>query len=983
MQCPKCKRIIDDNSLKCSFCNTKVGTICSNCNTYNPITATECSKCGKVLLKICSECGAANLPEAKSCRKCGLEFVTESEQNDLLQPMYFASANSQQKIKAKLIEGIKDADIRIISLTGESGIGKNLVLRYAINELKNAKLIWLLGTCSQVTQLSSFGFFQDLLLTFFNINNFCPDTLQLKKNSLKFFKQDFPTLTNSEILDLLNLLYPDNLDKYENIYFNKAKMFVIMKKVILTIVEKMKTVFIIDNFEYIDGMSYDFIKELLKENIINERAKFIFITKESKPAMGLIASPNLTTENYLDLTIAPFTPSQVATFLKQFTEFKFGKDFINLAVKLSGGNPSIIEQMVLLNNDIKRNHLKNVNYNSIESIMEYRLKILKQEDIHSYRMLIAMSVLGVKFYPAMLENFDNNSPQEFERIIENLINSGFLTQLNNLSFEFKSTDIWKSVVNFVKNDECFEEILNILYELISIYKQSSIALLGYIVQKLNNNDKAFDVWTLLMKQAAYIGDIGLYIIAQKQSLKLIENKSGDFYKKVKKNIYTRVGKLLEPIDYKTSFEYLQNAVMLLEDNEESEHIELLGYLASCSMKTGNYWGAIECIDAVLNKLPEEMKFERILVKSRQINPLLKLGNYGQLINTVETEILNELERFLSKGKDTPQIKIKDLFELWLGVYFDFAEALVFQGDNRAFNIIQNIYDILDKNQRTEPAFICRANLLLALANTIKGDVKFSTKILEDMLKEYTLDNMDEFIVSRWNLVDILNKFFLKDYNTLHTELFNVAAYANNVDDNFTKNILKTLLAKILKENNQTKKALEILEQQISYFAKEKIATGVLLSWYLIAEIKLITSGTQFALDIATKALDIAQSPNINNYYFIALFNKLIGEIYLAKQDFESSKVYLEKSIFIEKQFDLEFLLVKSYLQCAKLYQELALPKSSSRSNYIKQALKMFQNAKNVPIVSEQPALQKNIKEELNVLTSFCKLNGIILKRESK
>ena len=52
------------------------------------------------------------------------------------------------------------------------------------------------------------------------------------------------------------------------------------------------------------------------------------------------------------------------------------------------------------------------------------------------------------------------------------------------------------------------------------------------------------------------------------------------------------------------------------------------------------------------------------------------------------------------------------------------------------------------------------------------------------------------------------------------------------------------------------------------FAKEKVATGVLLSWYLIAEIKLITSGVQFALDIATKALDIAQSPNINNYYFI-------------------------------------------------------------------------------------------------------------------
>ena len=145
---------------------------------------------------------------------------------------------------------------------------------------------------------------------------------------------------------------------------------------------------------------------------------------------------------------------------------------------------------------------------------------------------------------------------------------------------------------------------------------------------------------------------------------------------------------------------------------------------------------------------------------------------------------------------------------------------------------------------------------------------------------------------------------------------------------------------------------------------------------------MITSGTQFALDIATKALDIAQSPNINNYYFMALFNKLIGEIYLAKQDFESAKVYLEKAIFISKQFNLYYILVKTYILSAKLYQELALPKNTQRGEYVKKALKMLQEAKNVQIVPTQPALQKCIKEELNILTSFCKLNGIILKKDS-
>ena len=104
---------------------------------------------------------------------------------------------------------------------------------------------------------------------------------------------------------------------------------------------------------------------------------------------------------------------------------------------------------------------------------------------------------------------------------------------------------------------------------------------------------------------------------------------------------------------------------------------------------------------------------------------------------------------------------------------------------------------------------------------------------------------------------------------------------------------------------------------------------------------------------------------------------------MAKQDFESAKVYLEKSIFVAKQFDLQYILVKDYILYAKFYQELALPKSTFRVNYIKQALKMFQLAKNIGIVTDHPHLQKTLKEEVSILTSFCKLNGIILKKGAK
>ena len=985
MICPKCKNNIDKNILNCNVCGTKIGAYCKDCGAYNLITSKICSNCGKELIKICSNCGAANLPNTDRCRKCGEELTAKEfqvTQNFVNSPEKMIKTNSQQAVKSSLTEGLKNPDIKIISLVGESGSGKSLIVKSVINELSSAKVIWLAGTCTQITQLTPLGYIQDLLLNFFNINNFCTDTLQLKKNSIKFFKQDFSTLTNSEVLDLLNLLYPESLDIYENIYFNKAKTLTMLKKVFITIVEKMKTIFVIDKFEYIDGMSLDLIKELLKEDLILQRAKFLIMDVNLRPGMGFIPADNLEQSNYLDLAIAPFSEVQTSEFLKQCSDKNFSPDFVKLVNKTAKGNPADIEQIVLFRNDISDYGLKNVKAKTLDAVIETRLNILKEHNYSAYRFLVAASVLGVKFYPLLLETFDNNSTDEFENILRTLVNSGFIVQINNLSFEFKTISIWRMIVAIVKNDVIFEEILNIIYELTGLYKFSSIALNGYIAQKINNYEQAFQIWTILMKQAAYIGDIGLYVISQKQALKLIENKNTPQYRKIKKNIYTRVGKLLEPIDYQAAFDYLQNAVMFIEDWEDAQHIDLLAYIASCSMKAGNYFGVIECVDNVINKLPSAMSIEKTLIKTRLIKPLLRLGNYGQLINIVETELLPELELLLGKNRDLAQIKLADLFELWLSIYLDFAEALIFQGNSRSFDVIRTIYEIIEKNKIDSSEIHNKINLLLALANTVKGDLISSKKILNDMLKDFSLENAEPWIISRWNFIDILNKFFEQDYQVLKTELFEVVAYANNIDDVFTKNIMRTLLAKVLDENNQGKKALEILEEQVSYFAKEKVATGVLFSWYLISKLKLQTNNATYAMDIALKALDIAQSTNIDNYYFTILFNKLIGEAYVAKQDFESAKVYFEKAIFLAKQFNLEYLLVMIYIQEAKMYQELALPKTNNRMTYIKQAFKIYQTAKNVSIVADTPALQKNIKDELSILIAFCKLNRIILKNKN-
>ena len=71
MKCPVCKRNIPNEALKCPYCKTRTGLLCTHCKTVNPVNALVCQKCGTELLKICPHCNSVNFPIATKCRKCG------------------------------------------------------------------------------------------------------------------------------------------------------------------------------------------------------------------------------------------------------------------------------------------------------------------------------------------------------------------------------------------------------------------------------------------------------------------------------------------------------------------------------------------------------------------------------------------------------------------------------------------------------------------------------------------------------------------------------------------------------------------------------------------------------------------------------------------------------------------------------------------------------------------------------------------------
>lgn len=994
MKCPVCKKEVPDESIICPECKARIGLVCYKCKTVNPINTLRCKKCNTEILRLCPHCRTINLPTASVCRKCHASLLSDKEPyaepvkeqvKEPQQPKFAKIKPTQDEIINLIYNAIVENEKFIISLNAPKGMGKDFVLDKVLDKLGGTTYTVLKGTCSPLSQLTPGGLIQEILISLLGLPNFCINNVQFQKDAFKFFKNEFAEFANDEIVMLINLLYPYLTGNFEDILTNKSRTFNLVTKVFAHIFRSHKVLFVINNFDFIDALSYEYFNNFIKIDDIFEHTKFLMTYSEPRPAQAyFFLEEEKYGDIYFNLELSPLTPVEAVGIFKMTPGInKILPDIEKKELyKKSKGSPAFIEQGIAYKQDCIQYDLDFKLPDNITDLIKKRLEILKIRTPLAFNVLLCASILGKKININLIKEVFELNDDIFNNTAKFLIGKGFISEINEFFCEFKNSLLWEVVLTVAKNEPNFVEINKKLYSILKIFTLSSNTTLAIILQNLQNKKEALNVWTHNVNLCSYIGDVNLYIISQKQCLALINELDDRETLKIRFNIAERLGKILTQYKPDDAIEFLPDAISNAQGIGNSiKEIELLGYLTCSCQRAGNYYGVVESVDRVLEKVNPAKDLEIAMIKAAKLDALLNIGDCAEVINLIQNDIMPVFNKYLNGVYRRKDISYELLYNTWLRTYLILANAYIFQGNNKAFEITTLLFNIIERGQVKDTNFIIKCHLAFAFASTVAGDYAASNKHLQEIMDACTEFSMSNENILRWNFINMINRFLNHEYEHIQEDLFEIVAFANNNFDTFTKNIMKTLLGKVLVDNDQTPKGLEIYNEQLEHFSNEKIALGALLCWYLISDAVMNLEGPDKAIEIASKALDVAQNPKIQNYFFNICLKMVLTKAYIIKEDFETARIYLDNALQISQQYELHDMTARLYLLYGKLYQDAGLKKSPKQREFLKMAAVMYERCiKSIRKTQNNHLFREHSRAE-KVLTSFCEMNNINLKNK--
>lgn len=1035
--CPRCKALNKLGQPVCSSCNLKLIRFCPQCKTPNFPNVTNCRKCNfefpntkKTAVQQPLPKQQAVEPEKLSEEKIPPEVpsqpneaiishqeiqIPEKEEQPKIIEVQQSPLSDESSVKQpkpaktdlkelsrpeahdKIVNTLKTYEHGlIINLTAPDGAGKSTLISSVTQSLREEKFIWLIGVCQPYSQLVSYSFFQDLFKTLFMLPLFVSNIDESKKALEKILE------TNLEIKDphitnvLSRILFNDFAECSSDLFENRDEIQNGLIQVIETLNQKAKIAIIIEDFEYIDNASFEVIKKLLsggfldKNNfiIINNRLKQEEITKQFsieslKKKVFSISLKSMSPEEFNSSLLGMLNNQDILPQKIKNTIFNLSKDtplYMEqvLWFLFQTGALSSTETTLSFNPQAENIQLPP----NIEELLKARINLLSNVSPDALRIIMSASLFGNKFIPSFVQVMSQVAEQPFNQLIQMLINNGIFVMADQYSIRFKHGWIWKIVYEQMFSDEQVVECGKRLLEIYEKYTANiSSSILARHAEEANLKNETYNYCSLAAKESVYLGDSFTFTDYHAKVLDLLQETDLPDEEKtlIKRDIEEQIGKINVELNPHMAVEYLSNAVLFAEQQGDIvKVIDLTGYLARSCELSGNFSGVIECCEKALS-LVDEKKYplESLLLNYYKLESTFNMGRYEETAVISTNEILPALNKFISKNKTISGITLSDLINIEYETELILAKSLVFQGNKQALTLAENIAIKAQKENLSD--FEVQALLLQALFMTVQGNIKGCNSILLDLNDKIPNTSTPDKFKLNWYFITIISNLMTGSFEKTREFCYSGITLANLFHEYNILTLIKLVLGKCIEMQGIPQNALLLYDEVVNYCSEHKMATGALFSWYLAADFEQKTGNPERAMEIAERALEISQKPNISNQLAEIFLHKLIAEIRTIKNDFEGAQINIETAIGIAEKNDLILCLVLLYITFAHIYRQSASVNSEKAADNANVANRLYLKAISFAEQIENHYIISSIETEISELLAFCKKSGIKLE----
>lgn len=889
----------------------------------------------------------------------------------------------------------------IIEISAPDGAGKSTLSNFLCQQFTQNDIIWLMGQCSPVNQFIPFAFIQDLLKTFFNLPVLVFNINESRKQVIKTLEAIGIKDKNIEKI-LFKLLFQENLNPDINeILNNKHLSYSCFNSILSALNARSRIVMFIDDFEFIDKSSLEYIKYLTNNHFLEQGNSIVINSTPQVDISKYFASFKIS-ENLTSIKIKPFTREDTDNLILGSLN---NQDILPAELKAkiyknSNGLPLYIDQAlwVLFQNNAIIQENSTLKFNpsgntflpeNIDAIIQYTISTLNTISQDIMRLLSFAAILGPKFVPGILQIASGIEEDNFNNILNLLLESRIFIYVDSHNMAFKHKALWHYIfekgISAAQKTSAHQTILEVFKQYITT-NSANAAIHAELASALQD---AAGFWNQAAVEALSVGDLKAYTMAQERIFLLIDNLN-DISPEEKYEIKTAISEQLGKINYlispKDGVKYLSNAInQNSKKNNVVKMIELSGYLTRSWEDLGKFDESISCIDNVIKKIDKNTApMDFALLNYSKLESTFNLGRLEETIMIANNTVLPILNNYFQTSQIYGNLNTQELAYILLDTELILAKALAFQGNIAITEAAPQLINKASANGFLDIA--AQAKISLELYNILQGKVNTLNQAIE-YLNTITPNLKDSTAMKLyWDFINLIYMISIGNYevaNQISPQVIDLSQNSKQYNiASITKLLTGLALKKVDIENKEA--ASNIFYEELNYCSENKLATGALLGWYLIAKDELENKNLDKAQDIAEKALDVAQKASIKNILFSILLQQLLSEIKIAKNEFDMAQMFINQAYELAKKMNLYSLEINILLINGKMYHEMAKnnhKNDATKEKQIKSAREIYKKALELSQKIDNTYLITKVENSNTSLNILSNISGLSVNNE--